>query len=107
MAGTPAQMATMANDAYAIIKSIDPKATVLTPAATNSSGASWLDGYLAAGGTGADAVAFHGYDNISTTAEDLSGFIMPGYQHVLNAHGLAAKPVWDTEGRRHCEPIRP
>ena len=105
--GTTAQMVAMANDAYAIIKSINPAAQVLTPstdyelwgAGTNPlpwpTGANWLDGYFAAGGTSADIIAFHGY--YSTHAEDLPNVILPALQKVLNAHGLASKPIWDTE----------
>jgi len=55
-------MVTMAQHAYAIIKSIDPSATVLSPAASGEAGATWFDSFLTAGGLNTfDVVAFHGY----------------------------------------------
>ena len=47
------------------------------------------------GGTSADIIAFHGY--FTTRAEDLPVLVLPAYQKELNTHGLAGKPIWDTE----------
>ena len=88
-------MVALSQHAYAIIKAIDPTATVLSPAVTSNDGPAWLEGYLKAGG-GAyfDVLAFHGY--WSTTAEDITT-VVGTYNALAATYGLTAKPVWDTE----------
>jgi hypothetical protein len=103
-------MVTMAHDVYNIIKRIDPGATVVGMATTQSSGSpqigtSWLSAFLAAGG-GAylDAVSFHGY--YSWTAEDIS-MIIANYRAVLQQCGLGLKPMLDTEANWNGDPSHP
>src|SRR5208337_2536928 len=101
--GTIPQMVRMASDAAAIIKSIDPNATVLTP--TFAYGwekyLQWMASYLAqGGGTYADAIALHGYvfDRGGTHGEPEN--LLPylaNFKAVLQAYGQDAKPIWDTE----------
>jgi hypothetical protein len=100
--GTNAQLVRMAQDAWTIIKSIDPLAVILTPPAAGGgeiTGASWLDDYLAAGGgVWADVISFHGYIDPSdvTTPETINS----GLSVVLQARAdyqLTNKPVWDSE----------
>jgi hypothetical protein len=86
----------MAQHAYAIIKQIDPSATVLSPAAMGASGATWLDSFLAAGGIHTfDAVAFHGYQGAQ--AEGINA-VVDAYRLVMGRYNLSALPLWDTEG---------
>lgn len=95
--GTNTQMATMANDAYAIIHRLDPNAVVLGPNVTGFVGPAWLESYYSSGGSpSVDIVAFHAYknaDNIGSFFQDIGA-----YRAVMAKHGLAEKPLWSTEG---------
>jgi hypothetical protein len=97
-AGTVPQLVTMAEHASRIIKSIDPKAIILTPSATGGDtwGSSWLDIYLReGGGKAADVIAFHGYwgdDPMKMLA------LVANYRQVMAKNGQAHKPLWNTEG---------
>src|ERR1700733_6793066 len=93
--GDLATIVTMAQHAYRIIKSIDPSAMVLSPAATGRTGAKWLDSFIRAGGFHTfDIVAFHGYEGVQ--AERITA-IVDAYRLVLSQHDLSAMPLWDTE----------
>jgi polysaccharide biosynthesis protein PslG len=99
--GTYAQMVRMASDATAIIKGVDPNATILSPSFLFNWGLSlrWLDGYLAAGGGEyADVIALHGYVKVNEQdePEDLVDHIKV-FRAILNAHNQGGKPIWDTE----------
>jgi hypothetical protein len=94
--GDLATMVTMAQHAYRIIKSIDPSAMVLSPAATGRTGAKWLDSFIKAGGLHTfDIAAFHGYDGVQA---ELITATVDAYRLVLSRHNLSATPLWDTEG---------
>ncbi len=88
-------MVTMAQHAYKIIKSIDPAAVVLSPAAVSEAGATWLQTYLAdGGGAYADVIAFHGYSG--ATAEAMVKTIAY-FKQAMAAGGVSKLPIWDTE----------
>ncbi len=88
-------MVLMAKQAHTILKSIDPQAQILSPSVTGGPGPEWLAGFLSeGGGKYVDAIAFHGY--WSTSAEDILPLVQH-YRRVLAAHGIADKPLWDTE----------
>jgi hypothetical protein len=103
--GNNSQMIRMAQDAYTIIKSIDPSAVVTTP--TPSTGingvANWMGPYLAlGGGKYADIISFHGYSWKTTPgvwpiAEDIVPLI-DNLKAVLVTYGQTDKPLWCTEG---------
>jgi polysaccharide biosynthesis protein PslG len=94
--GDTQTLVTMAQHAYHIIKSINPAAQILTPAASSEGGPQWLDQYLSKGGVEyADIISFHGYCN--NQAESINS-VVSQYRDVIAAHGLGGKPVWDTEG---------
>lgn len=103
--GNNSQMLRMAQDAYAIIKSIDPSAMVTTPSpSTGINGvANWMGPYLAlGGGQYADIISFHGYSWKSTpgdwpVAEDIVPLI-ENLKAVLVTYSQTAKPLWCTEG---------
>ena len=87
-------MVIMAQHAYAIIKNIDPSATVLSPAPSGEAGATWFDSFLNAGGLNTfDVVAFHGYGG--GQAEQINA-IVDDYRLVMSRHNLSALPLWDT-----------
>ena len=90
----------MAQQAYPIIKSIDPNAVVLTPAATASPSnfAIWLAGYFAAGGGDyADIVAFHGYLPSSPPVPEGLNDVLNSINGAMSSSGQTGKPIWDTE----------
>jgi hypothetical protein len=90
--GDVPSMVTMAKAAYAIIKSINPSAVVLSPSAAGIDGVKWMTKFVADGGGSAfDVLAFHGYTSPSGIAEGEMP-IVTDYQAL--AHG---KPMWDTE----------
>jgi len=103
--GNNSQMLRMAQDAYAIIKSIQPSALVTTP--TPSTGingvANWMGPYLAlGGGQYADIMTFHGYSWKNTPGlwpvpEDIVPLV-ENLKAVLVAYGQDTKPLWCTEG---------
>jgi len=95
--GSNAQLVTMAQHAYNIIKSVDPNAIVLTPAPQGSSAYQWMDGYFAAGGAPyADAVSFHGYINPTNVEANLNTLIS-NMRNVMGKYGQQQKPLWNTE----------
>lgn len=104
--GSQQQMVDMAARAYRIIKSIDPQAVVVSPAASSTGWPLphdiWLDQYLSAGGGKyADVIGWHGYagrnDRPALPPEDLAKQIA-ALHAVLAKHNLSNLPIWDTEG---------
>jgi hypothetical protein len=123
--GTQADMVNLAKTAYAIIRA-DPHSMLLTPSVAGpvgnvarDSGTTWMAAYLDAGGKAyADGGAFHGY---IASQSGLTNFPMPdqdsvpgckeftscygsivnkanSMRQVFDQHGLAGKPMFDTEG---------
>ncbi len=93
--GDTRTLVTMAQHAYRIIKSINPAAQIITPAASAAGGPGWLDSYLSEGGGNyADIMSFHGYCN--SEAESINS-VVSQYRSVIAAHGQGSKPLWDTE----------
>jgi hypothetical protein len=103
--GSTQQMLRLAQDAYAIIKSIDPTAMVTTPSpSTGINGvANWMGPYLAlGGGRYADIITFHGY-NWSTQPgvypqPEAIVPLVDNLKAVLASNGQQMKPLWCTEG---------
>ena len=93
--GSMATLVTMAQHAASIIKSVDPNAIIVSPAGTTSGGPAMLTSFLAEGGGAyVDVIACHGYgynadENLVTT--------LTNYINVMQANGVSAKPLWDTE----------
>src|ERR1700730_11827298 len=102
--GTPAELATMVRDAYAIIHSLDPKAKVVgpTPSTANQYGVHYLPAYYAAGAANAqDIVGIHAYlYNGSSFATNPSGITttISQLQKLMSTYGISSKPIWFTEG---------
>lgn len=103
--GNNAQMLRMAQDAYGIIKSIDPTAVVTTPSpSTGVYGvANWMGPYLAlGGGQYADIITFHGYSwsptwGVWPQPEDIVPLV-ENLKAQLAIYGQTNKPLWCTEG---------
>lgn len=95
--GTLANMVSLSQHAYNIIRAIDPAALIATPSATS---ATWLANYFAAGGpTGIDVIAIHGYlQPAGNQPEDLASYKAVPWHTVMLQYGLGNKPIRDTEG---------
>lgn len=104
--GTAADMAHLAALAYPIIKSIDPRAIVVSPAPSSTGWptpyATWLGQFLSAGGGKyVDAIAWHAYPGRSNQPalppEEIVSQIHK-IRAVMAKHGVSDLPLWDTEG---------
>jgi polysaccharide biosynthesis protein PslG len=107
--GTPAQLVTMAEDAYAIIHSLDPKAKLVGPSAStaNQYGVHYLPAYYAAGGaTPQDIVGLHAYlytgSSFSTSPAAITTSISQ-LQKLLATYQISNKPIWFTEGNWNAD----
>jgi hypothetical protein len=92
--GTVAQLVTLTQEAYKILKAVDPANTVVSPAAYV---AGYVDQLLAAGmGSYIDMLAYHIYTYTvppESAARDLANVRL-----VMAKYGLAKMPLWTTEG---------
>jgi hypothetical protein len=102
--GTPAQLVTMAKDAYAIIQALDPGAKLVGPTAStaNQYGVHFLPDYYAAGGaTAQDIVGLHAYlyagSGFSTSPAGITTSISQ-LQKLMATYQISNKPIWFTEG---------
>ena len=96
--GTTAEMVELSRRASGIIRSIDPNAQILSPAATWKSVTAWqwLDSYFTAGGAAyIDVVSFHGYTGNGKAESVFS--IIDNIQKTLNLHGVSM-PMVISEG---------
>lgn len=101
--GTYAQLVRMASDAYSIIKTVDPDASVHSPsfAWQTEKVRQWMAGYFAAGGGQyADKIDVHGYvfsrNGTFGWPENMATYV-PAFFDVLKQYGQKGKPVWDSE----------
>lgn len=94
--GSTDQLVTMTKDAHDIIKSIDPEAILVSPAATGGPGVSWLADFLSkGGGRYVDVIGYHFY-----VFPQPPEAILPLVQKVKQAmkdNGAEDRPIWDTE----------
>ena len=107
--GTPAQLVTMAADAYAIIRALDPTATIIGPevSTSNQFGVHFLPDYYAAGGAAfQDVVGCHGYTydssgpNSGKASPTPAGLVasITSLKTLMQTYGISTKPIWYTEG---------
>jgi polysaccharide biosynthesis protein PslG len=95
--GTVADMVVLTSHMFAIIRSIDPEAVIISP----SGEAPYMEKYYAAGGVRTvDVISLHGYPDPrrNDVAETISGFLTVPMRAVMAKYGLSQKPLWDTEG---------
>jgi hypothetical protein len=102
--GTPAQLVTMATDAYSIIHRLDPSARVVGPAPSTATkyGVHFLPAYYAAGGsTQQDIVGMHAYvydgSNFSTSPAGILNTISE-LRALMATYHISSKTIWFTEG---------
>ncbi len=95
--GTPEQMVELAREAYTILKEIDSSIQVISPSIfTDFGGWNWLDEYMSKGGKAyADIIGAHFYLGKGSPEDSLR--LVREVQQVMKKHGLAEKPLWNTE----------
>ena len=100
--GSAKEMAQLTKRAYDIIKSIDPKATVVAPSTGTRLGGPFKKFYpaylreLGALGWPVDVWSAHTYPHSLGTPVDRA-LLVQSYLDVLKAAGAPEKPIWDTE----------
>ena len=102
--GSPAQMVTMAHDAYTIIKALDPSAIVIgpSPSTATSSGVHFLPSYYAANGFPyQDIIGCHAYlyngSVFATTPVGITTTINQ-LKKLATTYGIGNQRIWFTEG---------
>jgi len=87
----------MGVDAYRIIKAIDPRAAVLSPAMMGSGpGLRMLDAYLKAGGKDTfDIVSYHFY--VTPLPPEAMLSLVNKVKEVMKTNGIGRRPLWATE----------
>lgn len=104
--GSAVEMEHLVSIAYPIIKSIDPSATVVSPAPSSTGWPTpydeWLDEFLAAGGGKyVDVIAWHAYAGRANQPALPPEQILDQIQKiraVMAKYGVSNLPLWDTEG---------
>lgn len=100
--GSAEKLVDLSRQAYTILKTSDPQNQVLSPSPYEIS---YLDYYLSLGGGAvADVIGYHFY--LDEAPEALANWYIPRVWAVLEAHGQAAKPLWNTEGG-YLRPVIP
>jgi hypothetical protein len=94
--GDAATMAEMTKRAAAILKQIDPSCIVISASVTGRYGLQWLDSYFSYGiGDSVDVIGYHLYVTPDPPEQMLP--LAAAVKRTMAAHGLAAKPLWNTE----------
>jgi Glycosyl hydrolases family 39 len=94
--GTTDEMLVLTREASKIIRSIDPQATIVSPAATTATGTKWLAEFLnKGGGQYVDVIGYHFY--VNTQPPEAMVPIIQQVNQVLAENHEAGKPLWDTE----------
>lgn len=87
----------LAREAYAVLKEVDAGNRLAAPAAVGGKEhLLWLDRYLAAGGKRyLDVLSYHFY--VATSTPETMLPIVKKVREIASRHGLATKPLWNTE----------
>ncbi len=103
--GDTATMVTLARRAHLIIKALDPKAIIVSPApssevctrGTYTGPACWLNDYFSAGGKAyTDIVAFHAWPSAGGAPEEILGTVS-SLRGLMDSYGLGGQPIWDSQ----------
>jgi hypothetical protein len=96
--GTTDQMMTLTKEASLIIRSVDPKAIIVSPSATADFGIPWLAEFLKkGGGQYVDVIGFHFYVSPHTLLPEDMLPVIQRVHELLAANGLSNRPIWNTE----------
>jgi len=94
--GSFTKLAELEREAYTILKSIDPSITVVSASMTMTTKATLNDYFSAGNGKFADVIGYHFYTP-ETPAGPIFLKYLPYLRDALDKHGLAGKPIWNTE----------
>lgn len=96
--GTTDQMVTLTKEASEIIRSIDPKAIVVSPSPTADFGITWMTEFMKkGGGQYVDVIGYHFYANPNTNPPEEILPVIAHVQQVLAENGMSQKAIWNTE----------
>lgn len=96
--GSIPQMVTLTQEAYSIVKSIDPGATIVSPSVAHNSGTGlqYLDTLFAQGiAKFADVIGYHFY--IDNEPPERLPVHIAEVRQIMTSHGAENKPLWNTE----------
>jgi hypothetical protein len=94
--GTTEQMVALSREACRILKTVDPRIVVISPSPTLESGVFWLGEFLSkGGGECVDVIGYHFY--VSPLPPEAMVPLIARVKRVLSTHGVAGKPLWNTE----------
>jgi hypothetical protein len=86
----------MTKEAHDIIKSIDPEAILVSPAATGGPGVSWVADFLRkGGGRYVDVIGYHCY--VFPRSPEAILPLIQKVKETMKDNGAEDKPIWDTE----------
>ncbi len=98
-------MVQMSRVAYEELKRVDPSIVVISPGLSDGRGTSWLDEYLfKGGGEYVDVIGYHWY--FDTSPED-TVLRIDNVREIMKNHGVAGKPLFNTEGAAMKDPSSP
>jgi GH35 family endo-1,4-beta-xylanase len=94
--GNTDQLIALVRSAHDVIKSIDPDALVVSPAATTSAGVGWLDEFLSkGGGQYVDVIGYHFY--VFPQPPEAMTDLIQRVKQTMSKNGVGNKPLWCTE----------
>jgi hypothetical protein len=94
--GSIDQMVTLAREAYAILKEVDPAAKVVSPSVTMAQGIPWLEQYFIKGGaTYTDIIGYHFY--VFPDPPEAMVPLIRNVRQLMTQYGIVGKPLWNTE----------
>jgi hypothetical protein len=94
--GTVDQMVTLAREAYAILKEVDPTVKVVSPSVPGAAGIPWLEQYFIKGGaTYADIIGYHFY--VVPNPPEAILPVINNVKQTMTKYGISNKPLWNTE----------
>ena len=96
--GTMDQMVTLTKEASAIIRSIDPRAIIVSPSVTAEWGIPWFAEFVKKGGVqSADVIGYHFYGTPPSNPPEAMVSVIRRVQQVMAENGIGNKPLWNTE----------
>ena len=94
-AGTVQELVSLTQEAYKILKSVDPSNIVVAPVPYTLE---YFDTLLAAGvGKYVDVLSYHKY-TLALPPEGLADIFLANLRLIMAKYGVSAVPLWDTEG---------
>ena len=94
--GSVDQMVQLTREAALIIRSVDPQAIIVSPAATQDRGTDWLAEFLKKGGGDfVDVIGYHLY--VAPQTPEATIALVSTVKRLMRESGQAQKPIWNTE----------